>query len=129
MGLSLRRTGLQAPGWGWQLSRSISGRLSRGISGSFHVEYAIGVYQSRCDCCKYFQAAIAGVPPRGRYASEVRNTVANALIRDRMPYLSVMRRMQEDYRLTVCVHGGRSSCETPESSFTSESVLPIRPTA
>jgi hypothetical protein len=29
----------------------------------------------------------------------------------------------------VCVHGGRSSCETPESSFTSESVLPIRPTA
>jgi hypothetical protein len=27
--------------------------------------------------------------------------VANALIRDRMPYLSVIRRMQEDYRLTL----------------------------
>jgi hypothetical protein len=32
---------------------------------------------------------------------EVRNTVANALIRDRMPYMSVIRRMQEDYRLTL----------------------------
>jgi len=61
----------------------------------------VGVYQARCDCCKYFQAAIPGVPHHGRYAFEVRNTVANALIRDRMPYLSVMRRMQEDYRLTL----------------------------
>jgi len=32
---------------------------------------------------------------------EVRNTVANALIRDRMPYGLVIRRMQEDYRLTL----------------------------
>jgi hypothetical protein len=61
----------------------------------------IGVSQARCDCCKYFQAAIAGVPRRGRYSLEVRNPVANALIRDRMPYLSVIRRMQEDYRLTL----------------------------
>ncbi len=61
----------------------------------------IGVYQARCQCCKYFQASIAGVPHRGRYSLEVRNTVANALIRDRMPYLSVIRRMQEDYRLKV----------------------------
>jgi transposase-like protein len=61
----------------------------------------VGVYKARCACCKYFQAAIPGVPPRGRYSLEVRNTVANALIRDRMPYLSVMRRMQEDYRLTL----------------------------
>jgi Transposase len=41
------------------------------------------------------------VPNRGRYSLEVRNPVANALIRDRMPYMSVMRRMQEDYRLTL----------------------------
>jgi hypothetical protein len=61
----------------------------------------VGVYQARCDCCKYFQAAIPGVPLRGRYSFEVRNTVANALIRDRMPYLSVIRRMQEDYLLTL----------------------------
>lgn len=61
----------------------------------------VGVYKARCACCKYFQAPIAGVPNRGRYSLEVRNTVANALIRDRMPYLSVMRRMQEDYRLTL----------------------------
>ena len=61
----------------------------------------VGIYQARCDCCKYFQAAIPGVPPRGRYSLEVRNTVANALIRDRMPYLSVMRRMQEEYLLTL----------------------------
>jgi len=61
----------------------------------------VGVYKARCACCKYFQAAIPGVPPRGRYSLEVRNTVANALIRDRMPYLSVMRRMQEDYRLEL----------------------------
>ena len=61
----------------------------------------VGVYQARCDCCKYFQAAIPGVPSRGRYAWEVRNPVANALSRDRMPYLSVMRRMQEEYLLTL----------------------------
>lgn len=61
----------------------------------------VGVYKARCTCCKYFQAPIAGVPYRGRYSLEVRNTVANALIRDRMPYLSVIRRMQEDYRLTL----------------------------
>ena len=61
----------------------------------------VGVYKARCACCKYFQAAIPGVPPRGRYSLEVRNTVANALIRDRMPYLSVIRRMQEDYRLAL----------------------------
>jgi hypothetical protein len=61
----------------------------------------VGVYKARCACCKYVQAALPGVPPRGRYALEVRNTVANALIRDRMPYLSVIRRMQEDYRLAL----------------------------
>jgi len=61
----------------------------------------VGVYKARCQCCKYFQASTAGVPYRGRYSLEVRNTVANALIRDRMPYLSVIRRMQEEYRLTL----------------------------
>jgi hypothetical protein len=39
---------------------------------------------------------MAGVPYRGRYSWEVRHTVAHALMRDRMPYLSVIRRMQED---------------------------------
>jgi hypothetical protein len=62
---------------------------------------AVGVYQARCACCKYVQAVIPGVPHRGRYSFEVRNTVANALIRDRMPYLSVMRRRQEDYLLRL----------------------------
>jgi hypothetical protein len=57
----------------------------------------IGVYTARCQCCKYFQAAIPGVPHKGRYSSEVRNTVANALIRDRMPYRLVIERMQEDH--------------------------------
>gem|GEM_PF-1152782 len=61
----------------------------------------VGVYQARCACCKYFQAPIPGVPSRGRYSLEVRNTVATALIRDRMPYGLVIRRMQEDYRLTL----------------------------
>ena len=61
----------------------------------------VGVYQARCTCCKYFQAAIPGVPYRGRYSYEVRNTVANALIRDRMPYALVIGRMREDYGLTL----------------------------
>src|SRR5215813_715055 len=63
----------------------------------------VGVYKARCQCCKFFQASIAGVPYRGRYSLEVRNTVAHALIRDRMPYLAVIRRMQEDYLLTLSV--------------------------
>jgi hypothetical protein len=61
----------------------------------------VGVYRARCACCQYFQAPIPGVPYRGRYSYEVRNTVANALIRDRMPYGLVIRRIQEDYRLTL----------------------------
>jgi len=40
---------------------------------------------------------------------EVRHTVANALMRDRMPYLSVMRRMQEDDRLEVSL-GSLHAC-------------------
>jgi hypothetical protein len=59
----------------------------------------VGVYQARCGCCKYFQAAIPGVPYKGRYSSEVRNSVANALIRDRMPYRLVIERMQADHLL------------------------------
>ena len=61
----------------------------------------VGVYEARCKCCKYFQAQVPGVPYRGRYSYEVRNTVANALIRDRMPYHSVIRRMQEDHCLSL----------------------------
>lgn len=61
----------------------------------------VGVYQARCECCKYFQAAIPGVPYKGRYSYEVRNSIANGLIRDRMPYQRVIDRMREDYLLDV----------------------------
>jgi hypothetical protein len=61
----------------------------------------VGVYQAGCDCCKYFQASIPGVPYRGRYSYEVRNTVANALIRDRMPYGLVINRMREEHDLSL----------------------------
>ncbi len=61
----------------------------------------IGVYQARCGCCKYFQAAIPGVPYKGRYSYEVRNCVANGLIRDRMPYRLVIERIQEEHLLDV----------------------------
>jgi hypothetical protein len=50
----------------------------------------VGVYKGRCACCKYLQAPITGVAYRGRYSLEVRNTVTNALIRDRMPYKAVI---------------------------------------
>jgi hypothetical protein len=55
----------------------------------------VGVSKARWACCTYCQAPIAGVPSRGRYAWEGRNTVAKALLRARMPSLSVLRRMQE----------------------------------
>ena len=61
----------------------------------------VGVYKARCECSKYFQASISGVPYQGRYSYEVRNTIADALIRDRMPYRLVIRRMREDYLLDV----------------------------
>lgn len=68
----------------------------------------VGVYKAGCDCCKYFQAPIPGVPLKGRYSYEVRNTVGNSIIRDRMPYRWVIRRMKEDYRLDLSlgyIHG------------------------
>lgn len=61
----------------------------------------VGVYKARCRCCKYFQAPLPGVPYKGRYSYEVRNTVANALIRDRLPYRLVQQRLQEDHRLKL----------------------------
>jgi hypothetical protein len=65
------------------------------------IEGEVGVYKARCGCCKYFQAPIPGVPYKGKYSDEVRNAVANALIRDRLPYRLVQQRMQEDFRLMV----------------------------
>jgi hypothetical protein len=57
------------------------------------------VYKAQCPCCQYFQAPIPGVPYRGRYSYEVRHVVANAVIRDRLPYRLVQQRMAEEYRL------------------------------
>ncbi len=61
----------------------------------------VGVYKAKCDCCKYFQAKVPGVPHRGRYSYEVRNMVANALIRDRMPYGLVINRLWEEHDLSL----------------------------
>ena len=61
----------------------------------------VGVYKARCGCCKYFQAPLPGVPYKGRYSYEVRNTVANALIRDRLPYRLVQQRLWEDHLLKL----------------------------
>ena len=63
----------------------------------------VGVYRARCSCSQYFQAAIPGVPYKGRYSLEVRNYLSNALIRDRMPYRLVQQRLREDHFLEVSV--------------------------
>lgn len=63
----------------------------------------VGVYKAGCDCCRYFQAPMAGVPAKGLYSYGVRNVIANALIRDRMPYSLVQHRLAEDYHLAVSV--------------------------
>jgi transposase-like protein len=65
------------------------------------IEARIGVYRSRCDCCQYFQAEIAGVLPKGLYSLEIRNVVANSLIRDRLPTRKVQTRMLEDYQIKL----------------------------
>jgi hypothetical protein len=46
---------------------------------------AVGGSKARGAGCKYCQASRAAVPSRGRYAWEVRHTVAQAVMRDRMP--------------------------------------------
>ena len=61
----------------------------------------VGVYRSRCGCSKRFQAPVPGVPKGGRYSLEVRNVVANALVRDRLPYRMVQERMAEDFHLRL----------------------------
>ena len=61
----------------------------------------VGVYKARCKCGKYFQAPLPGVPSGGRYSLEVRNEVANALIRDRLPCRKVKGRMMEDFGLDL----------------------------
>jgi len=61
----------------------------------------VGVYRARCGCGQYFQAPIPGIPKGGQYSFEVRNTVANSLIRDRLPYRKVQERMAEDFQLNL----------------------------
>ena len=61
----------------------------------------VGVYRARCGCCRYFQAPIPGIPPKGQYSDEVRNVVANSLVRDRLPDRMVQERMSEDFQLKV----------------------------
>ncbi len=63
----------------------------------------VGVYKARCGCCKYFQAPIPGVPYKGHYSYAVRNAVANAVIRDRMPYELVQDKMAEDHFLELSI--------------------------
>lgn len=63
----------------------------------------VGVYQAQCKCRKYFQAEIEGIPHKGQYSYAVRNAVANAVIRDRMPYQLVINRMAEDYFLKLSI--------------------------
>jgi transposase-like protein len=61
----------------------------------------VGVYRARCDCQKTFRAPIPGVPAGGTYSFQVRQVVANSLIRDRLPYRKVRERMREDFLLAV----------------------------
>jgi transposase-like protein len=63
----------------------------------------VGVYEAKCTCCKYFQSPIPGVPKGGKYSLEVRNMVANSLVRDRLPYRKVQERMQEDFCLSLSI--------------------------
>jgi len=65
------------------------------------IEAQVGVYQARCQCSRYFQAPIPGVPYKGRYSFAVRELIANSLIRDRMSYQHVLDRLREDYLLEV----------------------------
>src|SRR5262245_36884982 len=70
----------------------------------------VGGDKARGACGQYFQAPLPGVPSRGRYAYEVRTTVANAMIRERMPYELVSRRRQEDDRLTLSLGSIHACC-------------------
>jgi hypothetical protein len=65
------------------------------------IKAKVGVYQARCDCCKFYQAAIPGVPQGGHYTFAVREAVANSVIRDRMPYRLVIEKMLEDHCLDL----------------------------
>lgn len=65
------------------------------------IKAKVGVYQARCQCCKFFQAPIPGVPHQGHYTFAVREAVANSVIRDRMPYRLVIEKMLEDYSLDL----------------------------
>ena len=64
----------------------------------------VGVYKAKV----FLLPLLPGADPRRCriavwYSYEVRNAVANAVIRDRMPYRLVMQRMAEDYRLALSV--------------------------
>lgn len=56
-----------------------------------------GAYECRHGCGKYFVGQTPWAPKRAKYTYAVRDAVINGLVRDRMSYLRLRRRMQEDH--------------------------------
>lgn len=67
------------------------------------IDARYGEYKAKCDCCTTFRSEIPGVPKGGKYSYEVRNVIANTLIRDRLPYRKVQKRMKEEFDLEISV--------------------------
>lgn len=65
------------------------------------LEFEVGEYRARCDCCKTFRATLAGIEPRAEYTNRVRAAVIDRLLDDRMSMEGLRQALQRDFHLEL----------------------------
>lgn len=68
-----------------------------------YLDVTCGMYRVRCDCIaqEHYIGETPWAPKGGHYTYAVRNAVIDGLVRDRMSYLRLQRRLYEDYLLPL----------------------------
>lgn len=66
-----------------------------------YLEITYGGYECQGGCGKYFVGQTRWAAKRAKYTYAVRDAVIDGLVRDRMSYLRLCRRMQEDFLLDM----------------------------
>jgi len=63
----------------------------------------VGVYKSKCDCCKYFTSEIREASKGTEYSNRVRDEVVRLVTEENLTYELVRERMNEDFLITISI--------------------------
>jgi hypothetical protein len=63
----------------------------------------VGVYKSKCECCKYFTSEIREASKGTEYSNRVRDEVVRLVSKEGLTYEMVRERLRDDYLITVSI--------------------------